>query len=47
MTHFHEAMDDLDQHLSVAEREKALWQSVADIFIHKLQSEIEITKVLL
>ncbi|KAK7483312.1 hypothetical protein BaRGS_00025479 [Batillaria attramentaria] len=44
MTLFHEAMDDLDQRLTAAEREKASWQGVGDILIKELQQEIDTTK---
>jgi hypothetical protein len=45
MTLFHEAMDDLDQRLTTAEREKVVWQGVADILIKELQREIDLTRV--
>ncbi|XP_070191463.1 dystrophin-like isoform X2 [Littorina saxatilis] len=44
MTLFHEAMDDLDQRLTTAEREKVSWQQVGDILIKELQGEIDVTK---
>lgn len=45
MTLFHEAMEDLEQHLTEAEREKGAWQGVGDILIKELPAEIEATKV--
>ncbi|XP_025099293.1 dystrophin-like isoform X3 [Pomacea canaliculata] len=44
MTLFHEAMEDLEQHLTEAEREKGAWQGVGDILIKELPAEIEATK---
>ena len=42
---FQEAMDGLEQRLTVAEREKVAWQGVGDILIKELQPEVDVTKV--
>jgi hypothetical protein len=42
---FHRAMDDFQGKLLSAEREKARWQSVEDIFTVSLQDEIDHVKV--
>ncbi|XP_076445085.1 dystrophin-like isoform X2 [Babylonia areolata] len=44
MTVFHEAMDQLDQQLVMAERDKGAWPGVGDILIKELQPEIDNTK---
>ncbi|XP_076466610.1 dystrophin-like isoform X3 [Babylonia areolata] len=44
LTVFHEAMDQVDQQLTSAEREKVQWQGVGDILIKELQPEIDHTK---
>ena len=42
---FHAAMDDMQQLLTEAEREKAKWQPVGDVLLEALQTEIDKVKV--
>lgn len=42
---FHDAMDDMQQLLTEAEREKAKWQPVGDVLLEALQTEIDKVKV--
>ncbi|KAL8624974.1 hypothetical protein ACOMHN_039861 [Nucella lapillus] len=44
ITLFHESMDDVDQQLTSAERERGSWQRVGDILIKELQPEMDNTK---
>ncbi|XP_041352153.1 dystrophin-like isoform X2 [Gigantopelta aegis] len=44
MAMFQESMDDLNDHLSQAEQQKAQWSAVGDIIIENLQEEIDKTK---
>ena len=45
MVMFHDAMDDMQQLLTEAEREKAKWQPVGDVLLEALQTEIDKVKV--
>ncbi|KAK2181700.1 hypothetical protein NP493_384g05004 [Ridgeia piscesae] len=44
MVMFHAAMDDMQQLLTEAEREKAKWQPVGDVLLEALQTEIDKVK---
>ena len=45
MVMFHAGMDDMQQLLTEAEREKAKWQPVGDVLLEALQTEIDKVKV--
>ena len=45
MVMFHAGLDDMQQLLTEAEREKAKWQPVGDVLLEALQTEIDKVKV--
>jgi len=45
MVLFHNALDDLQQRLNDAEREKSKWQLVDDLLVENLAAEVDHCKV--